>query len=187
MPSPLAHGLTGLAVHALVARTRDDLYDVRRAAVIVGAALAPDLDLLFKFVDGQNHHNQETHSLGCAFLAGLLAYAVARPLGVRSPRAWAVPVALGWASHVLLDYLNVDTHPPIGILAFWPLSGANFKVPWPIFMDIGRTLDWPTVRHNAVAAAWEAVVLVPLLALVWRSRRRALGSGSWHAGSKASP
>jgi hypothetical protein len=96
-------------------------------------------------------------------------------------------VGLGWASHVLLDYLNVDTHPPIGLLALWPFLGAYLKFPWPIFMDIGRTLDWHTVRHNAVAAAWEAAVLVPLLVWVWRSRRRRLGSRSWHEGSRASP
>ena len=35
---------------------------------MVGAALAPDLDLLFQFVDGRNHHSAETHGIGFALL-----------------------------------------------------------------------------------------------------------------------
>jgi len=187
LPSPLAHALAGVTVHALTARTSHELDDWKRAALVTGAALAPDLDLLFKLVDGRNHHNQETHSLGMALAAGMVAFVAARLVRASSPGRFAAAVALGWASHVLLDYLNVDTHPPIGLLALWPVSGAYFKFPWPIFMDIGRTLDWHTVRHNAVAAAWEAAILVPLLAWVWRTRRLRLGSGSWHEGSRASP
>jgi membrane-bound metal-dependent hydrolase YbcI (DUF457 family) len=187
MPSPLGHALAGFAVHTLTATSRGELYDVRRAALVTAAALAPDLDLLLRFVDGRNHHNQETHSLGFALLAALLAAALAGWRGWPSPARWGLACGIGWSSHLLLDYLNVDTHPPIGLLALWPLSAEYFKFPWPIFMDIGRTLDGHTVRHNAVAAAWEAVVLLPPLAWAWRSRRNRLGSGPWHAGSKASP
>lgn len=173
MPSPVGHVLAGLTVHVLAARSRDELHDWRRALVITGAALAPDVDLLFRFVDGRNHHNNETHSLGAAILAGLLA-AVALPLlRLARPRALALAVSLGWTSHLVLDYLNRDTNPPIGIMALWPWSHAYYKVPWPIFLDIGRTLEWQTLLHNLVAAAWEGVLLVPLLwvALRYRSRR----------------
>ena len=147
--------------------------DPIRAAVVVGAALVPDLDLLFRFVDGRNHHNNETHSLGFAVLAGI-AGAIAFPLlRFARPYALALAASLGWASHTLLDYLNRDTSPPIGLMALWPGSDAHYKFPWPLFMDIGRTLDATTVRHNLVAVAWEAFLLVPLLgaALHYRSRR----------------
>jgi hypothetical protein len=91
---------------------------------------------------------------------------------LRWPRAVALGLAafLGWSSHVVLDMLNLDTHPPIGVLALWPLGEGYYKVPWPIFMDIGRTLEWTTVRHNALALAWEAALLCPLLAVIWRAR-----------------
>jgi hypothetical protein len=84
-------------------------------------------------------------------------------------------VSFAWASHVFLDYLNRDTNPPIGLMALWPLSRAHYKIPWPIFLDIGRTLEWQTFVHNLVAAAWEGALLVPLLlaALRYRSRRLA--------------
>ena len=175
MPSPIAHALAGLTVHVLASRTRGELRDVSRAALVVGAALAPDVDLFFRFVDGRNHHNNETHSLGFALLAGMAGATAFPLLRFARPYALALAASLAWTSHVLLDYLNRDTNPPIGLLALWPWSAAYYKFPWPLFMDIGRTLDLTTLRHNLVAAAWEACVLGPLLwaALRYRSRRLA--------------
>jgi membrane-bound metal-dependent hydrolase YbcI (DUF457 family) len=175
MPSPVGHALAGLTVHVLLTRSREELVDGRRALLVVGASLLPDADLLFRFVDGRNHHNNETHSLGAALLAGLLGALVFPRLGLLRPRVLAAATSLAWASHVLLDYLNRDTNPPIGIMALWPWTRAHYKVPWPIFLDIGRTLEWQTLVHNLVAAAWEGALLAPLLwaALRYRSRRLA--------------
>ncbi len=172
MPSPIGHGLAGLTVHVLASRNRQELLDPWRAAIILGAALAPDIDLAFRFIDGRNHHNNETHSIGFALIAAVAAALIFRL------RAWTRPLALGlavggaWLSHVLLDYLNRDTNPPIGIMALWPFSSAYYKVPWPIFLDIGRTLEWTTVWKNGLAAAWEAAVLTPVLLVAWRFRSR---------------
>jgi membrane-bound metal-dependent hydrolase YbcI (DUF457 family) len=172
MPSPLGHGLVGLAVHAVTARDAGELWNVRRALVVSGAAVAPDLDLLFRFVDGRNHHQAETHSVGAAVIAGLVAAVVARLAG------WARPAALGllttacWLTHPLLDYFGNDTHPPIGIMALWPFDRGFFKSPWIVFMDIGRTLDWETVRNNTLAVSWELLVLMPFLAAAWWLTRR---------------
>ena len=172
MPTPLGHGLAGLTVHVLTATDAAELRSPRRIAVVVGAAVAADLDLLFRFVDGRNHHQAESHSLGAACLAALVVVVAARMLGVaRAVRLGAV-AAVAWLSHILLDFLNLDTNPPIGVMALWPLSRGYFKFPVPLFLDIGRTLDWATVRHDALAAAWEAAVLLPALALAWRRRVR---------------
>src|SRR5580765_4499022 len=114
MPSPLAHALGGLIVHVATAPS-DELASRRRTAVTVGAALAPDLDFAWKLIDGVNHHQAEGHSIGVGL--GLAALA-------------------GWTSHLLLDLLNVDTSPPIGLMAFWPFSDGYFKFPWPLFLDI---------------------------------------------------
>jgi len=173
MPTPLGHGLAGLTLHVGLANGEAELRDSRRVLVVAGAALAPDLDLLLRLVDGRNHHQAESHSVGCAVLAGLLAWVVTRRL--RWPRAGPLGacVGLAWLSHVLLDYLGGDTNPPIGVMALWPLSTAYHKSSWMLFLDIGRTLDWARLRSNAVAAAWEAVVLAPLLAGVsWLRRAR---------------
>jgi inner membrane protein len=172
MPSPLGHSLAGIAVHAASAGSVSELRSARRLALVVGAALAPDIDLLFRFVDGRNHHNNETHSLGAALLAGLAAALLARLKAWPRPTLLGLAVGAGWASHVLLDYLNLDTNPPIGIQAFWPVSSAHYKIPWPIFLDVGRTFGWDTVRKNSLAAAWEAAVLAPIAWACWRARAR---------------
>jgi membrane-bound metal-dependent hydrolase YbcI (DUF457 family) len=171
VPSPLAHAVAGLTVHVLAARDRSELLRPIRAAVVVGAALVPDVDLLFRFVDGRNHHNNETHSIGLAAAAAVVAALLGRWV-VAEGLALRLGLATGtaWLSHVVLDYLNRDTHPPIGIMALWPLSSGHYKFPWPIFLDIGRTLEWSTVRNNALAVLWEMAVLLPILWTVWRVR-----------------
>lgn len=169
MPSPVGHALAGVGLHLLTA-PREQSRSRLRIGVVVAAALAPDLDLLLRFVDGRNHHQAESHSLGCALVAGLAVWALARM------RGWAQPGVLGllgfggWLSHVLLDLLGRDTHPPIGLMALWPLSRDYFKFPFPVFMDIGRTLAWETARHDALAIAWEVVLVAPVVLLLWRLR-----------------
>jgi inner membrane protein len=170
MPSPVGHGLAGLVVHVAASRDERDLGDLRRMGLVVGAALAPDVDLLFRLVDGRNHHDHETHSIGFALGAAVLAALIAIVMEWRRPLALGAAAGAGWLSHLLLDYLNVDTSPPIGLMAFWPLSHTFYKFPWPLFLDIGRTLNWATVRHDALAAAWEAAVLAPILFGVRRLR-----------------
>jgi membrane-bound metal-dependent hydrolase YbcI (DUF457 family) len=170
VPSPLAHFLFGVTTHVASAPAAD-LGWRRRTAITVAASLAPDLDfLLMPF--GLAVHQGASHSLGAAILGGL-AVALAAVL-FRWPRAPALGLAafLGWSCHVVLDLLNLDTHPPIGLMALWPFTDGYYKVPWPVFLDIGRTLDWQTVRHDALALAWEATLLCPLLVIAWRGRTR---------------
>jgi hypothetical protein len=173
MPSPIGHALAGLTVHVLSARDGAERTSVRRAILLTAAATAADLDLLFRFVDGRNHHQAESHSVGAAALAAVVVWAATRL------SAWPRSAALGlwagcaWLTHLVLDYLSLDTHPPIGIMALWPFQSGHFKAPWAIFLDIGRTLEWATVRHDALAVAWEIVLLGPLLVASWRLRARA--------------
>src|SRR5437867_7749201 len=103
MPSPVGHGLAGLTVHLLTARDQVDLASVRHAAVAVAAAVAPDLDLLLRFVDGRNHHQGASHSLTCALVAAGAVALIARL--ARWPRALGLGMTAGaaWGSHLLLD------------------------------------------------------------------------------------
>lgn len=172
MPSPVGHALAGLIVHVVTARDGAERESLGRAALMVGAATAPDLDLLFRFVDGRNHHQAETHSVGAAALAALAAWGVALLRHRARPAALGLAVGAAWLSHLVLDYAGADTHPPIGILAFWPFESGYYKLPWPIFLDIGRTLEWATLRHDALAVAWEILLLGPLLLATWRLRAR---------------
>jgi len=172
LPSPLAHGLVGLSVHLLTARDAAERHAAGRALVLAGAACAPDLDLLFKLVDGRNHHNNETHSIGAALVAGAVVLAVARWRARPRAAPFALAVAGAWGSHLLLDWLNRDTHPPIGLMALWPFAGGHYKFAWPLFLDIGRGFDAATLANNLLAVGWELTVLVPLVFLAWRHTRQ---------------
>src|SRR5262245_8384997 len=127
MPSPIGHALAGLIVHALSARDLQERRSARRALLMAGAATAPDLDPLFRFVDGRNHHQAETHSIGAAALAVALVWAGARIARWPRPAALGLWAGCAWLTHLLLDYLGLDTHPPIGILALWPFQAGYFK------------------------------------------------------------
>lgn len=138
----------------------------------MGVALAPDLDLLLRFVDGRPHHQGMVHSVGFAAMAGLITYGVG--LAARSKRALqtAIAVFLAYGSHVFLDYFSSDTHPPIGLRALWPFHDGFFKFPYPVFLDIGRDVDWTTILNNARAGLWEVVLLAPVTWLAWRLATR---------------
>jgi hypothetical protein len=105
-------------------------------------------------------------------LAAVVVWAAARVTRCARPAALGLWAGVSWLTHVVLDYLGLDTHPPIGIMALWPLESGYHKAPWILFLDIGRTLEWATVRHDALAVAWEIVLLGPLLMASWRRRAR---------------
>ncbi len=171
MPTPVGHVLAGIATH-IATSPHDEIAYRRRAIVTLTAALLPDVDFLLRLVDGRNHHQGPSHSLGAAVLAGAVVLVLA--LARHWPHALGLGVGalLGWSSHVLLDYSNMDTNPPIGIMALWPLSRDYYKLPWPVFLDVGRTLEWRTVWHDGLAVAWEVVALSALVVLAWRVRMR---------------
>jgi hypothetical protein len=170
MPTPIAHFLAGIATHVASA-PRDEIARRTRTALVVAAALAPDGDFAFKAL-GLAVHQGRSHSVGMAVIAGLVVAAVARLAGARSPGGLGVAAGLGWLSHVTLDLLNADTHPPIGLMALWPFSSGYYKLSWPVFLDVGRTAEWRTIWHNALAVAWELAVLCPLVVMAWRRRMR---------------
>ena len=161
MPSPVGHGLGGIAAGwpLLPERTR------RAAALLATVAIVPDLDLIV------GTHRVASHSLGAALIAGAAMFAVAK----RDRLRWSSAVTLAWASHVLLDWLSNDTRPPIGIMAFWPFTHRYFKAGLEIFPAVSRKY-WESRfwRYNAHALAVEVPVMGAIaLAVVWWCRRRA--------------
>lgn len=132
-------------------------------------ACLPDFDFLW------GRHNMETHSLGAAIVAGLVAAALTRGRDLRL----ALAVALAWSSHVLFDWLGSDTTPPLGVMALWPASSAYYFADAFVFDAITRRYwlggFW---RHNVLAVLKEVILLAPLLALArWLRRRRSAWVG----------
>src|SRR5258708_24063418 len=106
--------------------------------------MAPDLDFGWKLVDGVSHHQAQGHSVGVGVAVAMVVAGVAAAWRAPRPLGLGLAALAGWCSHLLLDVFNIDTSPPIGLMALWPLSTAYFKSPWPVFLDIGRTLNWRT-------------------------------------------
>ena len=157
MPSPVGHALGGIAVGWGIAPRRD----WRAAAVLAVVAAAPDLDLLV------GDHRGFSHSVGAACIAGAIAWVI-----TRRPR-WGVAVALAWASHVLLDWMSHDTRPPIGVMAFWPLTRDYYKSSLDVFPAVSRRY-WLAEFwvYNLKALLVEFVILAPIAAIVvWLTPR----------------
>jgi membrane-bound metal-dependent hydrolase YbcI (DUF457 family) len=130
------------------------------AAILAAVSIVPDLDLL------AFSHRGESHSVGAAFIAGLLALAI-----TRKPR-WAVAVTLAWGSHILLDWLSNDTRPPIGVMALWPFTRDYYKAGIESFPPVSRRYRESRFWNYKLWAVFvELLVLLPLTAVVVRSFR----------------
>jgi inner membrane protein len=162
VPSPVGHLLGGAIAG----------YAIAPSAVLLCAiaGAAPDVDFLW------GRHNQATHSLFAAVLAGLAVLAWKRDARV------AIAVTVAWTSHVLFDWLGSDTTPPLGVMALWPFSSEYYFSNAFFFEAISRRywLD-NFVTHNVWAVAKELLILGPPLALLtafrWRERRRSRRPG----------
>ena len=168
MPTPIGHALAGIAVAGVAGFPA---VSRRHIAILAFCAAAPDLDLVLRLVDGQNHHRGASHSLGAGVLAGVLAFFLRR-FGLDLPGAFSVGAA--WASHVLLDFLGLDTSPPSGEMALWPLSADFYISPIAVFYDVRRAFSPPAIAHNAIAVAIELTVLVPIALICWRDRSKGI-------------
>ena len=85
----------------------------------------------------------------------------------------ACAMTLAYASHTLLDWLGTDSSPPIGIMALWPFSSQHYESPWHVFMAISRRYWLPEFwTFNLLALGRELLILMPLAALVFATRRK---------------
>lgn len=172
MPSPIGHALGGALAAVLLepagGRRAPDGGVVASGgpawsvlALAMAAGCAPDLDFLW------GRHSMETHSLGAALAAGLVAWAISR--------RWrtGLVVAVAWTTHVAFDWLGSDDTPPIGVMALWPLTSAFYFADAFVFEAISRRYWLPGFwGHNLWAVCSEALMLGPLTAAAvwWRGR-----------------
>ncbi len=132
----------------------------------------PDADLLFGV------HRTASHSIGAMCLVTIFAAVVTG--WVTSWRGPVVRVALtcgaAYGTHLLLDWLAIDRYPPSGIQLLWPFSHRWFISGLDLFPQVQRYrfFSADAIWTNAVAVAWESLVLLPVLAALWRVRVKAL-------------
>jgi membrane-bound metal-dependent hydrolase YbcI (DUF457 family) len=130
MATPIGHLLAGAAIGTLMSRR----YNLPGAIFIGGlAAGAADFDFIPGILIGNpgRFHHAQSHSITFAVLAGVLAALIAR----KSRFHWASLVGLGYASHLILDFLTFDDSVPQGIPILWPFLSDVFNSPVTLFLN----------------------------------------------------
>jgi membrane-bound metal-dependent hydrolase YbcI (DUF457 family) len=174
MPSPIGHALGGI----IAGWSAAPRHDVRTGIVLAAVAIAPDLDLLI------GNHRGISHSIGAAFIVGVVAAAAWSAFAPAALRRDTLRVALcatlAWGSHIVLDWLSNDTRPPLGVMAFWPFASDYYKSSMEIFPPVSRRY-WEARFwiYNLRALVFELIVLGPpalVCVLVNRYRNRVRSS-----------
>jgi len=190
MPSPVGHGLAGLAI-ALAGDRSSDSATFRRAltrpATLVCVALAtlPDADLLIP-----GFHRRATHSIAATIAVTIVAIVVTGWVTAESRQAlgfrlrvsawlhridWRIVLlcAAAHASHILTDWLGADRSEPAGIQALWPWSDRFFISGWDLFPQIERRniFSINSMRINLNAFVWELLLTASAVAIAWWLRR----------------
>ena len=172
MPSPLGHALAGLTVSWVAdsnppstgSPVRDALNPL--ALWCVALAVLPDADLLVDW------HRAGTHSVTATALIFSIAMVVTGKV-TRRP-AWRIAIALAAAqgTHLLLDWLAIDSNTPSGIQLFWPFDHRFYVSGLDIFPGTERGIMRPgALMLNARSAMWEVLFMGPLALAAWLVRR----------------
>lgn len=132
MPSPILHCAAGAAIYGLGRRFLEPRRG-RLAALIVVAALLPDIDFLPGLIQGDPNrfHNGPTHSVFFAFLvAAMMTWLALRKFDCSRTQRWMffIFTFLAGVSHSMLDGLCVDERAPFGVPIFWPVWDVRFHV-----------------------------------------------------------
>ena len=184
MPSPIGHALAGIAV-AWAA----DLVPGSRAwrsvpgtgtwyqraggdltLLCAGLAAAPDLDLFYP-----GHHRSFSHGIAAVGCVGLVAAIIAAN-AKRPVMRVAIMCTAAYASHLLLDWLGADQHPPSGLQLLWPFSGRWFISGLDIFRQTEFKRFWTPgpIVTNVRAIVQELAILGPIAVALWIVRVKGL-------------
>jgi inner membrane protein len=177
MALPIAHAAAGYLVHRATLDGRTSTGAWQRAAVFMFVANLPDFDFLVGFVLGFPGmvHRGASHTVLAAVCFGIAAGAVARWRWHERFAPAALAFGVAYASHLLVDYLTIDSRPPAGGQFLWPFSDAYFGTRIPVFGEIyidGRTRE----GFLRTVLAWPTVVV-----LARELMTAAAAIGAWHA------
>lgn len=171
MPTPVGHALAGLATgwfaDAVATKASRRPPFGRLTIACMAAAVAPDLDLLFRI------HRTYSHSVGAVCIAGIVAWLIARRRSQR-PLAVACTIAVAYSTHLLLDWLAKDSALPYGLTVLWPFSSRFYISGVDLFLEVSRRYWKPEefIVGNVKTVAWESIVLGPIVAVAWWMRQR---------------
>ena len=180
MPSPVAHSLTGYVIYRAAGQVHAQRW--QDVVLYLFAANAPDLDFLPGLLVGDPdlYHHGVSHSFGFAVLFAL-ALSLFLLFLKRDPirRNFLIFFCL-YSSHVVLDWLSVDTAFPYGVPFLWPLTDEYFIAPFRFLPDVSRAsssrISFITslfCLHNFWTVGVEFLLFSPVVWLVSIFRSRA--------------
>ena len=170
MPSPLGHGLAGLAIGFAAEPPATDAAGRRLTKFAwLGAVVAalPDADLLYPAV-----HRGVSHSIGATALLIIVTAAVTGWVTGKIQWRWVLLIGAAHFSHVAMDWMGTDRYPPTGIEALWPFSRRFYISGWDVFPPTERRLYLPGAwLTNVRALIAEAGLMGPLAVFAFLVRR----------------
>ena len=173
MPSPIGHGLAGLALGLAIQPVLPETATttVRRVSTfaLTGALVAalPDADLVYSEI-----HRGVSHSIGLTALLMIITSVVTGWVTGRVQWRWVMLVGAAHASHILMDWLGTDRYPPTGLEALWPFSREFYISGWDVFPPTERRVYLPgAVWTNLRALVAEVGIMGPIAAFTYMARR----------------
>lgn len=161
MPLPIAHGLAGASIIALV-HPKGDVKNWK--PLLLGFVLAncPDLDLGFQFLfGGRGFHRGFTHSIFFAFLVGVAIFVWFRR------EHWRIPLAYSSAflSHTILDFVSANSG---AVRILMPFSNKPYGLGAISFSELSRGF---LISDMLYFSAIEALIFIPLFLIALFVRR----------------
>ena len=163
MPLPIAHGLVGASLVALI-HPLAKIKNKKWKALLWGFLLAnsPDLDFAFAFLFGwKNFHRGISHSLFFALLIGALIFVFLQR------KNWQIPLAyaLAFLSHTLLDFI-ASSEGAVRLLT--PFDNGKYALGWFGFSELTRGLIISDMLRFSII---ETLIFVPVFFIVLRAKK----------------
>jgi membrane-bound metal-dependent hydrolase YbcI (DUF457 family) len=185
-PTHVLGGVTALALYS-VATNQVDHVPAWAYGLAAVSALVPDADngrgsilnrpyllpvklLTYPIWMGQPAHRGRTHSIlaTIAYTALIVAYAIGldRVAGIHTGlEIVATAAAVGYASHLALDIVNIP-----GVALLWPLPVKILFPPWrakafiPGRFETGTRWEWATFMTLVAVCGWHLIEHAPAIA-----------------------
>lgn len=171
---PVGHSLMGLLIYGIFNQKKEWRHDIGIILIYVFLVNLPDGDFIpvvFGFDSYNVFHRGITHTLLFSLIVAVIFSAGLR-LKNNTPFMASFPIFfLLLYSHVVIDIFGIDTSPPKGVMAFYPLTDQYFTYPLLPQVPHGNLQELLSIV-NLKTAIYESSLFLPFLfVLILRKRK----------------